>query len=145
MTPGRAIVAALMRPKHPAGPRCSVLGLLMAMLALLGQIALGPITLASAAFSDTALFGDVPICHAGAPVGSGNGAPAGHTQHGIPCALCPACHALAAAAFLPVPAPQPLAPPMALAARHTWPPPARAPPVAAIFPATYPTGPPNLA
>ena len=134
-----------MSQKRLVAQRCSTLGLLMAVLALLGQVALGSIMPVQAAPSNTALFGDVPLCHSGAPVGSDNGAPAGHAQHGMQGALCPVCHALAAAAFLPVSAPQPLAPSTTLVARHAPSPPARAPPVAAVLAATYPTGPPNLA
>ena len=144
MTLGHANVTPVMRT-YPAGPRRAVLGLFMAVLALLGQITLAPITPGIAALPDAALFGDVAICHSGAPAGSDSGSPAGHAQHGKQCALCPVCHALAAAAFLPVPESEPPAPAMALAAQHTRPPPARAPPIAAVLAATYPTGPPNLA
>ncbi len=133
-----------MESKAPAGPRCSILGPLAAVLALLGQIAFGSILPNPAVLPDTVLFADVPICHAGAPDNPNNGAPAGHAQHGTQCALCPACHALTADVFLPTPPAHTLAPSMALAARQTWPPPARAPPLA-VFAAAYPTGPPNLA
>ncbi len=117
----------------------------MAVLALLGQLTLAPVSPGIMALPDAAPFGDIPICHSGEPVGSDSGSPAGHAQHGMQCALCPVCHALAAAAFVPVPASEPLAPAMVLTAQHTWPPPARAPPVAAVLAATYPTGPPSLA
>ena len=79
----------------------------MAVLALLGQIALGLAVPAQAASWVPDLLaspsGDVPICHSGAPGTSDDGVPAGHAHHGMQCALCPACHALAAAVALPVP------------------------------------------
>ena len=134
----------MVSPMRPGGQRCSILGLLAAVLALLAQIALGSVLPVQAALADPALFGEVPICHSGAPVGSDNGAPAGREQHGMQCALCPVCHALASAALLSVSEP-PLAPPIALVARHTPSPPGRAPPVTAVAAATYPTGPPDLA
>ncbi len=114
----------------------------MAVLAL-GRLALGPVMPVQAAPS--APFGAVPICHSGAPGSPDDGLPAGQAHHGMQCALCPACHALAAAAALPVPASPVPAPPVAPAARPMLPPPARAPPAAALLAANYPTGPPCLA
>lgn len=134
-----------MSSMRASAPRCSVFGLLAAVLALLGQIALSPVLPAKTALPDAALFGDIPICHSGALDSSNSGAPAEHGQHGMQCALCPVCHALASAAFLPVPTPQPLAPPTALIALHAPASLARVPPTVAVLAATYPTGPPNLA
>ena len=121
----------------------------MAVLALLGQVALGSAVPAQAApwVSDllASPSGDIPICHSGAPRTSDDGAPMGHAHHGMQCALCPACHALAAAAVLPVPTSAVPAPLATLAARQALPPPAPGPPAPAVLAATYPTGPPSLA
>jgi len=121
----------------------------MAVLALLGQIALGSAVPAQAAPWVPDLLaspsGDLPICHSGAPGTSDDEAPAGHAHHGMQCALCPACHALAAAAVLPVPTSAVPAPLATLAARQALSPPARGPPAPAVLAATYPTGPPSLA
>ena len=121
----------------------------MAVLALLGQIALGSAVPAQATPWVPDLlaspFGDIPICHSGIPGIPDDGAPAGHAHHGMQCALCPACHALATAAVLPVPASAVPAPQAMLAARQALPPPARGPPAAAVLaavgsPATNPWG-----
>lgn len=145
----RATVPAAMRPVRDPGRRLSVLGLLMAVLALLGQIAFGSAMPAQAAAQVPNLLasplGDIPICHSGAPGMADDGAPVDHAHHGMQCALCPACHVLAAAAVLPVLTSAVPAPLATLAARQELPPPARGPPAAAVLAATYPTGPPCLA
>lgn len=141
----RATVAVLMSFTRLAGPRRSVLGLLMAVLALLGQVALGPIIPAQAAPSAPAPFADVPICHSGASGSSDSGVPVGQAHHGMQCALCPACHALAAAVVLPVPVSPLPVPPVVTVARHMLLLPARGPPAATLLAAIYPTGPPCLA
>ena len=145
----RAIVPTAMRPASYPGPRRSIFGMLMAVLALLGHVAFGSAVPAQAAPGILGLsaspFGDIPICRSGAPDPADNGAPTGHTHHGTQCALCPACHVLAAAAVLPVPTPT-VAPPLAApAGRRPLLPPARGPPATVVLAATYPTGPPRLA
>ncbi|HEY0206891.1 MAG TPA: hypothetical protein VGC15_22405 [Acetobacteraceae bacterium] len=138
-----------MKPVRPSGPRRSIPGLLLAALALLSLVALRPAMPDQAAPSVPGLqaspFGGVPICHADTP-GSHNGTePSGHAHHGMACALCPACHVLAAAAVLPDPGTPSPAPPAVPAARHALLPALCGPPAAAVRAATYPTGPPSLA
>lgn len=144
-----ASIAAEMKPMRPSGPRCSIPGLLVAVLALFSLVALRPAMPDPVAPQVLALqaspFGDIPICHAEAPGNPDGTEPSGHAHHGMACALCPACHALAAAAVVPDPGTPLPAPPVMPAARNASLPPARAPPAAAVLAATYPTGPPRLA
>lgn len=138
-----------MRFVRPSGPRRSIPGLLLAVLALFGLVALRP------AMSDQVVppvpelhaspFGDVPICHADAPESPDGTEPSGHAHHGMACALCPACHVLAAAVVVPDPGSPLPAPPAVPVARHALLPPPCGPPAAAVLAATYPTGPPSLA
>jgi hypothetical protein len=121
-----------------------LLGLFPAVLALLGQIALGVVIPGQTARTTPAVFADgFPICHSAPPDTPGSNTPVRDDQHGMDCALCRVCSALSAATFLPVPAPQSPAPPVALVTRQTPHPPARGPP-AVVFAAAYPTGPPSL-
>jgi len=144
-----ASIAAEMKFMRPSGPRCSVPCLLAAILALLSLVALRPAMPDPVAPHVLALqaspFGDIPICHADTPGSPDGTEPSGHAHHGTACALCPACHALAAAAVVPDPGTPLPAPPAVPAARHTFLPPARAPPATAVLAAIYPTGPPRLA
>ena len=138
-----------MKPVRPSGPRRSILGLLMAVLALLSLVALRPAMPDQVAPSVPGLqaspFGDVPICHADTPGSPDGTEPLGHAHHGMACALCPACHALAAAAVVPDPGTPLPAPPAVSVARHALLPPPCGPPAAVVLAATYPTGPPSLA
>ena len=145
MTHEPASVAIAMNPKLSPGPRCSALGLIMAVLALLGQIAVGAIVPYQDRLPVQASFADVPICHSELPDSSDGQAPTDHSRHGMPCALCPVCHALTATLILPGPAVVLPVSPATPLARLTLLPPARAPPAAAVLAATYPTGPPSLA
>jgi hypothetical protein len=104
----------------PATP-LAVLRLALAALAVVGQLLIGSVVPAVAAGPDAATLFGIPeaICHAHDTSGTpGDNAP-GH--HGIDCALCPLCFALAPIAALPdAPAPLP-GPAVALAARATPP------------------------
>ena len=124
--------------------RYRALGLFLAVLALFGQMSVGlAMPAPDLAGPGPAGFGAFPICHAGQADDAGPASVPVTRHHGMDCALCPLCTALAAVAVLPVPGP-PLPVPVAVVARMGAPPPARAPPVAAVLPATFPTGPPRL-
>jgi hypothetical protein len=110
-------------------------GFLLALLALLAQLALGGFVPRSA---DLLALQDIPICHhedgsGGTPV------PAHHPGN---CALCPLCSALSGAHVAALPASAPLPGPLVLGpAQASLPPPAAAPPVFAGI-AAQPRGPP---
>ncbi len=120
-----------------------MIGQLLAALALVCQIVFGSVVPAQAAQRAPSLD-TFPICHSGETDGSDSGVPADHAHGDMQCALCPACHTLAAAAVVPTPASIPARTPI-LAGRYATTPPARAPPGKAVLAATYPTGPPRLA
>lgn len=115
-----------LQSRHPVA-------LFLATLALLAQMAFGPVALRDAvAFTPS----DPGICHA-------PGDPAAPAQHGMDCTLCVVCHALGAAAVLPTPAtgqhvPRTIATRLEAAelASHAI--------GAPIFASIYPTGPPAL-
>ncbi len=127
-----------MRPRSHL--RVRTLGLVLAVLALFGQVSAAWAT-APPASGPQPGGPAFPICHASLPDDAGGTAPAAH-HDGLDCALCPLCTALAAAALLPQPGPD--VPPTAmLPLPAASPPPARAPPATAVSAATYPTGPPR--
>lgn len=116
-------------------------GLALATLALLAQV------VAAVAMPlptvDVGFDGSFPICHAGAADDAGTPAPAVPHRHGMDCAVCPLCTALAAA-VLPTPeVPGMAAPGGMVVVPVAWPP-SHAPPALAIRAATFPTGPPRL-
>jgi hypothetical protein len=122
---------------------CSgLLGLLVAVLAIVSQLALGAMVLPDNRPADAVAALDAlsVLCQAGHPVGD-KPVPA---HRGSQAALNPLSVTLALPAAIPVPAAWPLGPPATLVLRIAPPPPARAlPSVAAI--AAYPRGPPLLA
>ena len=116
-------------------------GLFLALLALVAQLAFG----AMVPRPEVALALDEAriICHAATP-SDGTTTPAQH--HRMPdCQFCPLCMSLATpGVVLPGAAPSPLPPRVATFRRPGLPPPATAPPVAALL-AAQPRGPPALA
>ncbi len=118
-----------------AGP-ARRLGLIVAVLAVVGQVAFAGMMLVET--TRAALGGQSFICH----VAEGGTAPAAH-HHGNDCDTCPLCQAFAEASALAAPssAPELPAPALAWQRRGAMPPPARAPPVLAAA-APWPRGPP---
>ncbi len=114
-------------------------GLLLAALALAGQVLLGCLVMPEAAAQ-----GIGAICHAdgAAPEGPAPG-PAPHHRHGSGCILCPLCAAAAMPGLIPAGPPPVTAPALQPAARAAVPPPARAPPSRPRL-AALPRGPPVL-
>jgi hypothetical protein len=124
-------------PHRPAG-------LLLAILALVGQLALGAMVMpadAAAVAQSVAELDAASILCVGTPPPVH--APP-HRHHAIDCALCPLCAAMATHGVILSAAPSLPAPPAAIAARAALPPPARAPP-AQPRRAALPRGPPILA
>ncbi len=121
-------------------PRWSAHGLLLALLALLCQAFIVVVPMAHV--SEPAAFAGIPLCHGGTSADADAGQPAAPHRHDVPCALCPVCQALGSVALLPVPTSACLAAPTQMAAPVAPPPPSRAPPVAAVLAAIFPTGPP---
>ena len=124
--------------RHSTG----LLGLLVAVMALVSLLALGATVLPDDRPADptAALKALVVFCQTGHPLGD-KPAPA----HRMPQAtLCPLSVTLALPAAIPAPMVFLPAPPGALALRFGAPPPARAPPSLAVM-AAYPRGPPFLA
>jgi hypothetical protein len=134
---------------RPSGPRCFIPGLLLAVLALFSLVALRPAmpdqVAPAVAELQASSSDDIPICHTDTPGSPDEPEPPGHAHHGMACALCPACHVLAAVAVVPDPGTPLPAPPVMPAARHALLPPPCGPPAPAVLAATYPTGPPSLA
>ena len=122
----------------------SLPGLLLAVLALVSQLALGSIAMPDEAAareqSVAALDSLSIICSATTPV---EHAPGQHHHHGMDCAVCPLCAALAMHAVVLGSGPDLPAPSSRLAHRATLPPPARAPPAQPRH-APPPRGPPVL-
>ena len=118
----------------------SSVGLLLTILALVSQLALGSVVLAddaSAAELDAiAILCQTPV--PGAPVPA-----VPHHQHLPDCAICPLCVALALPGAILTPAPLLPAPSVRSVAQVALPPPARAPPDRPLRIA-QPRGPPAL-
>ena len=115
-------------------------GLLLAMLALVSQLALGSLLLpdhASAQEQIAALDALSLLCDASAPV------PPVHHPHGPDCALCPLSLTLAVPAMVLAAGPDVPLPRSQLTRRTYLPPPARGPPAQRRFTA-LPRGPPVL-
>jgi hypothetical protein len=119
-----------------AGFRFPRLGLIAALLALAGQLALG----ASVPSPALELSGFGVICHAGGDTGG----PPPPSHQAPDCALCPVCATLAVQAPLLAAPPMLPAPRAVRVARRTILPPPTAPPVVALL-AAQPRGPPVLA
>ena len=142
---GRATILFTMCRLSSTDPRCFLFGLMLTVLALLGQNLAGMAAFGQIArLSPAGLAADIPICHAGSPEDDGGGAPAG-SHHGMDHALCALCQFAAPAPVLPAKLPGPWRPFFAVVAASRPVPPARAPPVPAVLDATFPTGPPHLA
>lgn len=122
--------------------RIPAFGLFLTLLALVAQLAFGAVVPRPEVGLMLDDLGGV-ICHAPAPA---NGAPQPAQHHHTPdCVLCPLCAALATPGIvLPGAAPHPPPPRLAVFERPGLPPPATAPPVAAVLSA-QPRGPPILA
>ena len=111
----------------------SSVGLLLAVLALVSQLALGSVVLSDDA--QAAEFDAIAVlCQTGAP------APV-HHQHAPDCAICPLCVALALPGVILTPGPVLPAPSVRGVAVVALPPPARAPPARTLRLA-QPRGPP---
>jgi hypothetical protein len=115
-------------------------GLLLAMLALVSQLALGSVVVpddaGAAELAAVAIF-----CQTAAP---GTPQPATpHHQHAPGCAICPLCVALAAPGAILTPAPLLPVPSVRQVAQIALPPPARGPPARPLRTA-LPRGPPSL-
>ena len=121
--------------------RSGVMGLLVAVVAMVSQLALGAMVLPDDRPADpvAALTALSVLCQAGHPAG-GRPAPARRAPQA---AVCPLGVTLASPAVIVGPAPALPAPPAELALRAA-PPPAGAPPALAVT-AAYPRGPPVLA
>jgi len=114
-------------------------GLFLALLALVAQMAFGAAV--PGPEMTLVLNGAGVICHAGAPSGS---TPPPHHHHMPDCQFCPLCMSLAAPGIvLPSAGPTPPSPPVATLRLPGLPPPATAPPIAAML-AARPRGPPIL-
>jgi hypothetical protein len=100
-------------------------GLLLAILALVSQVALGSLVLpadsAAAELDAVAIF-----CQTAAPATPQPATP--HHHHGPDCAICPLCAALAMPGAILTPAPLLPAPSIHRVAQIALPPPARGPP-----------------
>jgi hypothetical protein len=121
--------------------RIPAFGLFLTLLALVAQLAFGAVV----PRPEVGLVLDElgVICHAPAPP---DGAPQPSRHHHTPdCVLCPVCASLATHGIvLPGAPPRPPLPRIAMCDRPGLPPPATAPPVAAVLSA-QPRGPPILA
>ena len=128
-------------PSRASPPLSSPVRLVLAALAVLGQLLAGAMVPAAAAATAPAALLGIPeaICHSDAGENDGSGRSPAH--HGIDCALCPACLTLAPIAlpaFVPVAVPRPR---VVLVARPSAKPDATGPPSRTIEIA-QPRGPP---
>ena len=126
----------------------SVAGLLLAVLALVSQLALGSMVLpdAPARTQQSALDALSVMCGSGVPASSGQGAPQGapHHRNHADGALCPLSVALALPAIVLTPAPLPPLPAAVPVRRLPTPESARGPPSHDSH-LGFPRGPPILA
>ena len=117
----------------PSRLRRYPIALVLAVLALLAQMGIGPVALRDAvAFAPS----DPAICHS-------SGDPAAPAHQTMDCTLCVLCHALGAAAILPTPSPGHRVL-RGVASRIALPEPAGRPADIPILASIYPTGPPIL-